>query len=145
MLNPFKTVGLIVRADAPNSPLGTTFAFRQRDVFLTAAHCVDGLEAGNLRVAVFPEGEKTLLTVSRVERHVEGDIAVLNAQSPHNSLTPFWNFVGNYSWGEEFFAFGYLRIFLVPFPVTQHVYSKATFNELSLIEVIVDINTLLLN
>jgi Trypsin-like peptidase domain len=87
---------------------GTCFSFRQQDTFLTARHCVaDDLDQAGL---IMP-GAPGPVPIASVEHHAHADVSVLRidltALEYKPYWQPFWNFVGNWSMGEEFMAFGY--------------------------------------
>lgn len=87
--------------------LGSCFAFREPHAFVTAGHCVDALEPAELRLVV-PRVLRPPVPVETVARHPSADVAVVRVPPETASpVQPFWNAVGNYGWGEEFFAYGY--------------------------------------
>ena len=107
MLNPTNAVGLIARETEEGLiVLGTAFAFRQPTTFLTAAHCVSGV-GDNLQVLMFAPGGEVGFKVKEAVKHPSADISIIETQDSRDDVTPFWNFVSNYEWGEEFIAFGY--------------------------------------
>lgn len=109
MANPLTGVGLLFHVkDDDASFLGTCFAFRQPTHFLTAAHCL-----GNLPIAEVGIGLPHMTTagvhpVKEVFRHPKADLAVLVLAGGYvPPIEPFWNFVSNFGWGEDFAAFGF--------------------------------------
>lgn len=57
--------------------LGTCFAVRRPDVFLTAKHVVSGVDVPSLRVAIGGSTETAVVNVGRVVEHPRADIAVV--------------------------------------------------------------------
>lgn len=103
--------------------LGSCFAFRDPRVFVTAAHCVSELEAGQLAIWVPGSGNiefvrpgeehewtgirPPLKPVAQVLCHDDADLAILRIPHDAEPTDPFWGSVGNVALGEEFHAFGY--------------------------------------
>ena len=109
--NALNGVGLIVRAaqseQASGGFLGSCFAFRAPDYWVTAAHCIGDLEGNQL--GVFSPTGMPLKVARRVIRHPTADIAILNVvRETAEGVEPFWGTAGNYGLGEDFFAFGYV-------------------------------------
>lgn len=109
--NPLDAVGLLLKVNPDSEDswffLGSCFAFRERRSFLTAAHCIGDLEAGDLRIHV-PRVMRPPQPVTEVLRHPAADLALLRVrEASAQGVEAFWNFVGNYGWGEEFAAYGY--------------------------------------
>ena len=108
-MNPLAPVCLLVRADSdPQRPtfLGTCFAFRSRQRFLTAAHCVTSLEPA--QVGIFSPDTKTLQRVNAVTSHATSDIAALVAATPLRiGIDPFPDIEGPYKVGADFQAYGF--------------------------------------
>jgi hypothetical protein len=91
-----------------SSFLGTCFAYPSPQHFLTAAHCVAGLEASSLRVDAVFGGMFQKAEVQWISRHPQADIALLGAStSPWASATPFVRIRPHPILGEPFYAFGY--------------------------------------
>jgi hypothetical protein len=94
----------------PNSFLGTCFAFREPTHFLTAAHCVGNLEAGNLSIftpAAFLLPE-SVLPVKSIVRHPKADLALLTVPPVDEGLIlPFRDVASPAALGDEFCAFGF--------------------------------------
>ena len=111
---PLNAVGLV--SGAGEEFLGTCFAFRHWDYFLTAAHCVGGREGD--AVSVLCPGSPPRRRAVEIRRHPEADLAVvrLEEQTP-NLVQPFWGAVGNYGVGQDFAAFGFPDDALGPDPL----------------------------
>jgi len=84
--------------------LGTAFALRRGQFFLTALHCVGSRESIGL---LLPAQESRVFPVKVIHRHPSADLAVLDLGRDFEAVTPFWTAVDNLGLGEEFFAFGY--------------------------------------
>ncbi|MFH1817722.1 MAG: serine protease [Pseudomonadota bacterium] len=107
-MNPLNGVALLYKREAnvPLAFLGTCFSLRHATHFLTAAHCVHELTPDQL-VVVSHLDQRTRL-VTNVTRHPHADIAILNVDPvADDGVESFWNSVGNFSLGEEYFAFGF--------------------------------------
>lgn len=79
--NPLQAVAGVFRADASGEPsafLGTCFAFRQTNCFLTANHCVGTLQETDVLI-VHPLIRRTL-RVEEIARHKTADIALLKSE-----------------------------------------------------------------
>jgi hypothetical protein len=79
---PLNAAGLVYSHDSGGTTiLGTCSAYRGRDTWITAAHCVpEGVEA-MVRPAVGPsEGERAYTTAATVLRHPSADLAVLRLE-----------------------------------------------------------------
>jgi S1-C subfamily serine protease len=107
-MNPSHATGLLGLYDGGEGPakfLGSTFAYRSSQHFLTAAHCVGDVGAGSLTVTI-PHAERAW-PVATVERHPSADLAVVALHEEVPDLEPFWGTVSNLAMAEEFYAFGY--------------------------------------
>lgn len=108
-LNPLISVGALFHMrEHGASFLGTCFPFRDENHFLTAAHCVGKLSPADLAIGIPVNVDADPIEVEEIFVHSTADIAVL--RTPHvaeGAVTPFWNYVSNYSYGEEFMSFGY--------------------------------------
>jgi len=114
-LNYIKAVGLIVRiaegdetrrlVDLPKAAsfLGSCFAFRRAEFFLTAAHVLRGYQLGELRVIC--AADRQLYRIRTIETHPRADVA-LAVLSDAPQTDPFWNVVSPHL-GEDFIAYGY--------------------------------------
>lgn len=108
-LNPLISVGALFHMrEERASFLGTCFPFRDENHFLTAAHCVGQLTAREIAIGIPVNLDAGPVEVSEILRHPCADIAVLRTPKvAEGAVTPFWNYVGNYTYGEEFMSFGY--------------------------------------
>lgn len=86
--------------------LGSCFAYRQRTHFLAANHCVKERTTTTLLIVSPTDGLPR--SVLEVRTHPTADLSLLVVEPRENDLIePFWGCVGNYSLGEDFFAFGF--------------------------------------
>ena len=83
---------------------GTAFCFRAPEYLITAAHCVAEMTPDRVGYAN-PEGR--IIQALSVEKHPSADVAVLRVSTDGAFLSPFWDFVGNYGLGEEFWTYGF--------------------------------------
>lgn len=107
-MNPLNGVALLFRRGQGGnlSFLGTCFAFRQATHFLTAEHCVHGLEHGD--ILIVSQTDQRIREVRHLHRHPQADVALLLADPQDNEgIEPFWDCVANFSLGEEYFAYGF--------------------------------------
>jgi hypothetical protein len=99
---------LVGAAQAQPIPIGSCFAFRKRDVLLTAAHCVP---AGFEVHVWFNSPTRKRLERATVNRHPTADLAVLQIEAPKEE--PFFakHVLGpakhEVRLGGDFLAFGY--------------------------------------
>jgi trypsin-like peptidase len=109
MPNPLSAVGLVFHVKGEgNAFLGTCFGFRQKTHFLTAAHCIGNLPAAEIGIGLPHVTTKGAHPVREVFRHPKADLAVLVLAGDYvPPIDPFWNYVSNFSWGEDFMAFGF--------------------------------------
>jgi hypothetical protein len=107
--NALHAVGILIHAEgSATSFLGTCFAFRRSTTFLTAAHCLGTLSSQNVLIGLPFISLGTVLPVSGITRHHTADIAILHLPADTEpKVEPFWDFVSNFGWAEEFLAFGY--------------------------------------
>lgn len=95
--------------EATKPYLGTCFAFRWQNRFITARHCIEGIPDDELALESGPARD-FIQTVGNVRRHPTADIAVIEtggiglAAAP---VEPFRSIAPDRFLGEEFFAFGY--------------------------------------
>ncbi len=118
--NPLLGVGMVWARQIGPEPimLGSAFAFRSAESWLTAAHVVGHgeIERGNLAVVTYtprvPEALIYWRAVEEVQVHPNADLALLrvtpmDSERGDDPAHPFWNYVGNYALGEDFMAFGF--------------------------------------
>ncbi len=110
--DPFRSTGWVVALDEKGRPqyAGTCFSFRRPNYFLTAAHCVDGLDRDRISVSIFTDHLEQGLEVVRLERHPQADVAFLEIQDDGPDLdvfSPFQDTTDQFEWGESVTAFGY--------------------------------------
>lgn len=108
-INALNAVALLYRRNDQGrlAFLGSCFSLRHQTHFLTAAHCVHEVPAEQLMVV--SHVDQVPHQVLSVESHPKGaDVALLTIGRPADSpIESFWDCVGNFSLGEEFFAFGF--------------------------------------
>lgn len=107
---PLRAVGQVVRWSPGNEPrfIGSCFALRWNNRFVTAAHCVADLPVEE--VAVRNPGGGLLSSASRIDKHETADIAAISAsgiQAAGYETDPFWGVATNWTLGEDFMAYGY--------------------------------------
>lgn len=110
-MNPLRAVGLIRRwepgAAEHGAYLGSCFAYRWQNRFLTAAHCVAGLPPSSISIET--AGGLTS-TISGLVQHPTADIAIMEpfgGQIAGRETHPFEIVTESYGLGEEIMAFGY--------------------------------------
>ncbi len=115
-MNPLQAVGLVVRVASPGPDvrlvelgggdrfLGSCFAIRQAEKFLTAAHSVKGQELDKLYVVC--AADRQLYRVGAIETHPRADVAIITLTSVP-PMEPFWNAVPPHGLGEDLFAYGF--------------------------------------
>lgn len=124
-MNPLRAVGQLLHWE-PKVGLGPTyagtcFAYRNAGYFITAAHCVGGLKYDHLAVKT-PRGG-LIKSALEVHLHETADVAVVRTATIHaegDEVEPFQSIVGNWTLGEDFFAYGY------PVDVLGHIASQPT-------------------
>lgn len=107
-MNPLNGVAMLfeVKPGTGEFFLGSCFAYCQRTYFLTANHCVKEKDPDTLLVLSPTDGISR--RVAQVRNHPTADLSLLVVeQGSINLIEPFWGCVGNFSLGEEFFAFGF--------------------------------------
>ena len=113
--DPLSCVGLVSYLDesaGSRSILGTCAAFRQPHIALTAAHTVREIVKPT-RVRIDYPRRALTRTVSRVALHPSADLALLVSPPDESDAFEgyregaFSNFVGNWSLGEDLFAYGF--------------------------------------
>lgn len=107
--NPLSTTGVLVRLDGDQQRfLGTTFGFRTRRHFLTAAHCVGDLGPSAVAVVLPREPTPQQYSVKNIELHPRADLALLTLHS-EAVPPPFLSTLSGaqHQLGIEFFAYGY--------------------------------------
>src|SRR5260370_42073183 len=78
-----EAVGMVCRASEGESVRGTCTAFQRPDLALTAAHCIEGIDAKDLHVFFFSRGGE-MRTVEEVTRHGTADLCVLRLYPGHD-------------------------------------------------------------
>ena len=109
--DPLAATGLLWHGD-PKTEMhgavafaGSCFAFRSPGHVLTAAHCLGGMPAEYLGIQF---GDHMLSGINDVIVHPTADAAILRFPTTvFEGLEAFWGSVGNYSLGEDFFAYGF--------------------------------------
>ena len=105
--NPLLAIGPLFRTMPEGGFLGTAFAYRDTQYFVTAAHCVRDVAVDELGV-LLPRHSEDFVHVTDVVIHPQADVAVLRTRSREDvPFEPFWNCVANWGLGEEFIAYGY--------------------------------------
>lgn len=100
------SVAMIVR-DQAAAYLGTCFPFRWANVFLTARHCVEGIDPTEL---VIDTQYRRQLRVVAIHHHADADVSMLITDRESGGVPyPFFDAkpTGTYHVGEEFAAFGF--------------------------------------
>lgn len=107
--NPLTAVGLLFQIKGEGADfLGSCFAFRHNTHFLTAAHCIGNLPTSEIGVGLAHVTTEGAIPVKEVFRHPSADLAILVLADGHSPrIDPFWDFVSNVRWGEDFAAFGF--------------------------------------
>lgn len=103
LMDPLKATGMVMQGDM-SVFLGTAFAFRTGQHYLTAAHCVGDLEPSGIDVVALGPG---FAAVEKIERHPSADVALLVLERDLTGVEPFWAVLDEPGLGAEFFAFGY--------------------------------------
>jgi hypothetical protein len=109
--NPVAATGIVAQASQGYVVLGTCTAFLRPDYALSAAHCVEKIDAGDIRVLFFArDGE--MRRVDSVTKHTTADLCVMKLSpvegddlSGHSS-NAFWGFAPA-ALGDEFMTYGY--------------------------------------
>jgi hypothetical protein len=129
-VNPLSAAGLLVAASTPEAAnalladerrviedahfLGTCFAFRRSDAFLTAAHCVSDIGTTPLFVSTPAAGSAH--AVAEIERHPSADVALLRLADSAwpGGVEPFIRTKPLNALGLEFMAYGFPEDGLAP-------------------------------
>ena len=86
--------------------VGTCFAFRRSNFFLTAHHVIKSVDNADLAISFLTT--PGLRVVTQVHVHPQADVAILEAADPQTgTIEPFWDVVSNIHLGETFAAFGF--------------------------------------
>jgi Trypsin-like peptidase domain len=86
--------------------LGTCFAFRRSNFFLTTHHVIKSLDRCGL--AIWFLTTPGLRVVTQVHAHPTADVAILEAVDIQTgTIEPFWDIVSNIHLGETLAAFGF--------------------------------------
>ena len=107
---PFHSIGLLFhrRSGANLAFLGTCFAYRSRDVFVTAAHCFGNLKAADLEIVLPVVDHAAPAAVDKVVVHSSADIALLYVPTLGSAQSaPFFSTDAVLTWGSEVQALGY--------------------------------------
>ena len=112
MRTPLESTGWIVALDEEGeaSYRGTCFAFGRANCFLTAAHCVEGLDVNQVSVGVYWGEVEEGLVAQRIERHPDADLAIVEIPDHGPQLetfSPFRGFTEEFDLGAPVTAFGY--------------------------------------
>lgn len=102
--------GLLIRQGEERSFIGSCFAYRRPDVFLTAYHCVEHVPVHELAIGL-PAVRDALnapLNVLGVVPHPTADVAVAFVE-PIEVQPPYWMAPVDHAsdWGESVVCFGY--------------------------------------
>src|SRR5215208_3484481 len=101
----------------PSDFLGTCFAFGNARSYLTATHCIGTLDPDKL-VVVRHDG--TICNARNLVVHETADVSIIEIDNVHlENVNVFSAAVGNYSLGEDFFAYGYPEIGIEEAPVAR--------------------------
>jgi hypothetical protein len=105
--NPLHGVCLLFDDNGRSSAfLGTCFAFRYKNHFLTAAHCVKDRALADL--AVYHPFDGVYSRVARVVTHASADIAVVVLVNEGREGTqPFLEFTSSYGAATQYTAYGF--------------------------------------
>jgi len=87
--------------------LGSCFAFRHSNTFLTAAHCVEGIRPEDLIVEC-PRA-RTDYKAESIDAHPSADIALVRLDEKvwAEGMAPMPGITPDPAWGEDFVAFGF--------------------------------------
>lgn len=107
-ITPQRAAGQLFGSERPEQTarfLGTCFAFRQTNIWLTAAHCVAGLEPNSLFVKL----SGRTFPVAEVQTHATADLALLDLGSDTwpGGVEPFIEIVEPPWLDGEFIAYGF--------------------------------------
>ena len=102
----------VVPAEATNrrSPLlGTCFAFKRPNYFLTAAHCIESLAADQLIIA--PNDRKNLAVADRAILHPTADLAILFVEADRSVTGQnYFRQIMPPAMGADYYAYGFPNI-----------------------------------
>jgi hypothetical protein len=84
---------------------GTAFCFRAPEYLITAGHCVGSAPAE--RVGFLSHADGSVVRSVEVITHKTADVAIVRVAPDVARLVPFWDFVSNYSLGEQFLTSGF--------------------------------------
>ena len=106
---PFYSVGVLYRIDSADvSFLGTCFAYRTKSHFLTAAHCVDGLQGEQIGITLPLIDHGGFIRLLGITPHPSADLAILEtAPVVKEELAPFIGVDPMAAWGWPVNALGY--------------------------------------
>jgi hypothetical protein len=86
--------------------LGTCFSFRHPRFFLTAAHCLLGIDTTDIVIA--GEDRSKLSTAKQVILHPSADVAILeSSRTDMDELSDFFRAIERPIMGMDYFAYGY--------------------------------------
>jgi hypothetical protein len=105
-MNPLAAMAQLYRDTKPTLFLGSCFALWDPQYFVTAAHCVHGLEADEVVIRL-PHHQPISCTAVLVERHPSADLAVLHIDTAHDGVEPFTRITAGYALGLDFYAHGF--------------------------------------
>lgn len=107
-MEPTKAMGLVYEGTAEGAEhfLGSCFAFRAKNRFLTARHCVEGRDVAAL--SVYSPQDLVHTKVAEVIAHPEADIAVLVLANTGRQSTEMWlHWDEDRRLGNDFMAYGF--------------------------------------
>jgi len=115
-MRPLSTIALVCHAPGAKAEgfvveklpeiLGTCFAFRRSNFFLTAHHVIKSVDHSGLAISFLTT--PGLRVVTQVHVHPTADVAILEAvDTQTGTIEPFWDIVSNIHLGETFAAFGF--------------------------------------
>lgn len=104
--------GLLVHVDGIGATkfAGSCFSFRRHDVFLTAHHCIDGIEPSALKIGMPALGNALAgnFQVLAIHPHPSADVAMLFVDAPAPDYPYSMNAVDFAAgWGERVVTFGF--------------------------------------
>jgi hypothetical protein len=110
-MNPLRAVGRLRRWGQGNAAelpyLGTCFAYRWQNRFLTAAHNIAGLNMDEIAVETV---RGLIQTATGLRFHPEADVAVIefgSLQIKGAETEPFWTTANDWTLGEDIMAYGF--------------------------------------
>lgn len=114
-MNPQFATALVCEEQDKMIPrfLGSCFAYRQQNHFITAAHVVKNRKIEEICILSPIEGVYS--KVSQVYMHPEADIAIISlSHEGRDIIQPFESINSNYFLGSEYFAYGFPEDYLGP-------------------------------